>query len=94
LTSKKEVMAIHKRLQAISIAHMKDLKKKPVTELQKHFDIIIHVLADKLYIELGVENEMLDKATDDLNLEEDPEYKAMEVEYTQQVAAIRLGEPE
>jgi nucleotidyltransferase/DNA polymerase involved in DNA repair len=72
----------------MSIEHMKDLKKKPLDQLQTHFDIIIHVLSDKLYIATGIENERLDQATEDLGLEEDPEYKALEQDYTQQVAAI------
>ena len=50
---------------------MKDLKKKPVEELQKHLDIIIHVLADKLFVEVGVENEDLDAATEALGLEDE-----------------------
>ena len=53
-------MAIHKNLQAMSIDHMKELKKKPLDQLQTHFDIIIHVLSDKLYIATGIENERLD----------------------------------
>ena len=32
---------------------------------------------------MGVENEELDAATDALDLEKDPEYEKMEVEYTE-----------
>lgn len=83
LQSKKELMTIHKNLQKLSVDHMKELKKRPVQELQQHLDIIIHVLGDKLFMATGVENEDLDLATENLNLEEDPAYKQLELEYAQ-----------
>ena len=64
---------------------MKELKKKPLDTLQSHLDIIVHVLADKLLVAVGIENEQLDHATEVLGLEEDEDYKAMEVEYTEQI---------
>ena len=67
-------MAIHREFVKLSVEHMKDLKIYPLEELQKHFDIINHVIGDKLFMATGVINDDLSMATSNLGLEIDPEY--------------------
>ena len=72
--SKKELMEIHKNLHAISVDHMRNLKKLPLQELQPELNLITQVLSDKLYEIEGIEGEDLDAATEKLGLESDAEY--------------------
>ena len=53
--------------------------------------IIEQVLADKLFIQTGIESHDLDEATERLKLEEDADFQLMVKDYTDQVNAIQLG---
>jgi len=61
---------------------MRELKGKPIGELQEHLDIIIPVLSDQLFIKLGIHSEQLDGATEYFGLETDPQYIAMQQSFS------------
>ena len=58
----------------MSIDHMRELKKLPLTELQPELQVIAQVLADKVYLELQIDSEDIDAANERLNLEGNAEY--------------------
>ena len=72
--TKKELMDIHKQLHAVSVDHMRSLKKLPLTELQPELNLISQVLSDKLFELEQIEGEDLDAATERTGLESDAEY--------------------
>ena len=47
-------------------------------------------MADRLFLKTGVESDDLDKTTEDLNLDNDPEYQKMVAEYTEKVQSMNL----
>ena len=81
--SKKEVIAIHKQLHAITITHMKHLQTIPQDKLPYDLAVLTNVLSDKLFLAVGVEMDMLDAATDRLQLDMDEEYLIMVRDYTE-----------
>jgi len=71
---------------------MKHLKTLTPDKLPYELAILTHVLEDKLFDAIGITTEMLDEATDELNLEEDEEYKQLIEEYQKEVSGIKLGQ--
>ena len=60
---------------------MKLLKKEPLAKLGGHFEILLTVLNDQLFLKFGFEHDILQRATDEIGLEDDSEFKAMENEH-------------
>ena len=91
--SKKEALAIHKKLHALSVQHLRKLKALPLQALQGELALIPQILGDLLYAQTGIESDELDNASDRLGLEDDTEYQMMVNEYKEQVGNLRLGQP-
>lgn len=86
-----EAIKVQKKLQTMSIEHMKELKKLPLPQLHPELGVIAQVLADKVYLELKVDSEDIDAANERLNLEANPDYQLMVQEYMTTVQEIKLG---
>lgn len=69
-----QAIQIQKKLQKMSIDHMKELKKLPLAELNPELQIIAQVLADKVFNEMKIESEDIDATTERLNLDANPDY--------------------
>ena len=92
--NKAEALKVQQIMFDLVIAHQRELKKLPQSELQNELSIMQLRLADKLYFTTGIESDELDASTDRLQLEEDEEYKEMVAAFTNEVGKIRLGQPE
>ena len=64
---------------------MKELKKLPLTELNPELQIIAQVLSDKVFLEMGIDSEDIDAATERLNVEGNAEYQLIVQEYMAKV---------
>jgi hypothetical protein len=71
LSTKKEAIAVHKKLFDLSVGHLQHLKSKNLSqeEYGAEMSIIEAILADKLFFATGIDSADLDTATEKLNLE-------------------------
>jgi hypothetical protein len=69
LKTKKGTIGIHKKFHRITIEYMKHLKTLTADKLPYELAILTHVLEDKLFDAVGISTDMLDEATEHLNLE-------------------------
>jgi hypothetical protein len=77
---------VHKKLHAMSLVYMKDLRKFEGRQLQMELTYIRQAFGDLLFNELGLEADDLDAATEYLDLDnKDEEYKKLCADYTKEV---------
>ena len=78
-------MAVTKKMFDLSYDHMAGLKRLPIAQLPESFQFVPHILADTLWLQVGVESEDYDAAIEAHGLEQDPEYQVFEQEYKDKI---------
>ena len=79
--SKKEILAVQKQLQDLSIEAIESLKTLPPAMIQMEAVFLPYKLVDNLFLRTGVEQVDLDFSTLRLEMDKDDEYIAMMKEY-------------
>ena len=87
--SKKEILAVQKQLQDLSIEAIESLKTLPPAMIQMEAVFLPYKLVDNLFLRTGVEQADLDFSTLRLEMDKDAEYIAMMKEYNQKMENLQ-----
>jgi hypothetical protein len=88
---KKEILAIQKKLQDITIDVIESLKTMPPAQIENETRFMQPKMTDELFLKTGVEHEELEFHVRALHLDEDQDFIALIEEYTKRVEAVQKG---
>lgn len=86
--TKTECLKAQKKFQDLSIEAVKMLKTLPPATIQAEISVLPQKLTDRLFLQTGIEQQMLDFNVGKLNLETDEDYKKMLSDYNDQMEAL------